>query len=79
MRKITFIFVGMFVLMAAGAAQAHWDIGDPAKWVQLPDLGELSSLDVHDTHPKMLADDFECTSTDPITSIHIWGSWKGDN
>jgi len=26
----------------------------------------------------VLADDFKCTSTDPITDIHIWGSWKDD-
>jgi len=27
---------------------------------------------------KVLADDFPCTTTGPITGIHIWGSWLND-
>jgi hypothetical protein len=27
---------------------------------------------------KVLADDFPCTTTGPITGIHVWGSWLGD-
>jgi len=27
---------------------------------------------------KVLADDFECKSQDPITDVHIWGSWLND-
>lgn len=27
---------------------------------------------------KVLADDFMCTQTGPITDIHIWGSWLSD-
>jgi hypothetical protein len=27
---------------------------------------------------KVLADDFPCTTTGPITGIHIWGSWLDD-
>jgi hypothetical protein len=27
---------------------------------------------------KILADDFLCTSTDPILDVHIWGSWLND-
>lgn len=66
-------------------ARADWDPGDPAKWVQLPDLSP-NGLDVWDTTPyssggvpqsygKFLADDFPCTGSGPITGIHIWGSW----
>ncbi len=75
---LSVVFTMSLVLCAAGAAKADWDVGDPAKWVQLPDLDAATSLDVYAMHPKVLADDFECKSTGPITSIHIWGSWKDD-
>src|SRR3990172_9328291 len=45
---------------------------------QLPDLTS-TGMDVNATFPKVLADDFLCTSTGPITDIHIWGSWLNDN
>ena len=49
------------------------------KWVQEPDLTEWG-IDVNATHwwPSVLADDFECTITGPITDVHIWGSWYQD-
>ena len=78
MKPLCVVVIASLVLCAAGNAQADWDVGDPAKWVQMPDLNAATSLDVYAMHPTVLADDFECTSTEPITSIHIWGSWKGD-
>jgi len=56
------------------------------KYVQLPDL-DYTGLDVDATldpagispwGPQLLADDFPCTTTGPITDIHIWGSWYHD-
>ena len=54
------------------------------KWEQLPDLS-FFGLDVDATNdmeeiqpPHILADDFECTMTGPITNIKIWGSWIYD-
>jgi hypothetical protein len=35
-------------------------------------------MDVHDAVGIALADDFMSTASLPITSIHIWGSWKDD-
>ncbi len=50
----------------------------PKNWYQPPDL-TLNGMDVLATHPRMvLADDFNCTKTEPITEIHIWGSWLND-
>jgi hypothetical protein len=49
---------------------------DMAKWEQLPDL--TNGLDVRATSPKILADDFLCTQSGPITDIHIWGSWQSN-
>ncbi|MHC4621106.1 MAG: DUF7901 domain-containing protein, partial [Planctomycetota bacterium] len=47
------------------------------KWAQMPDLGE-SGLDVDATYCGVVGDDFPCTTTEPITDIHIWGSWYHD-
>ena len=80
---------GAVLFAAAFTAQADWDPGQPAKWVQLPDL-DFTGLDVlasfvanpQPSEPpfvnKILADDFLCTSPDKVTDIHIWGSWLDD-
>lgn len=54
------------------------DEGPPPKikWSQQPDTSELG-FDVDCTN-YVLADDFECNSPEPITDIHIYGSWKND-
>jgi len=56
-------------------ALADWDIGDPAKWVQLPDESPegLYVSSHRNTWGSLLADDFHCTETGRITGIHIWG------
>jgi hypothetical protein len=58
-----------------------------AKYIQSPDLSE-TGLDVDATKDimamtppwgdQLLADDFPCTRTGPITNIHIWSSWYHD-
>ena len=74
-------------LCLGGTALADWDPGQPAKWVQMPDLTpngmdiDITLRDFGDTAPpyiRVLADAFECTQTGPITDVHIWGSWKDD-
>jgi len=76
----------MCVTLAAAPALADWPNDNPTKWVQLPDREH--GLDVLATFPypsptpvdfgKILADDFLCTFSGPITDIHIWGSWLND-
>ena len=46
------------------------------KWVQYPD--QSNGLDVNDTLPNILADDFRCTASGSITNIQLWGSWLDD-
>ena len=55
------------------------------KWVQPPNL--INGVDVDaswlpqdpcDLIGWVLADDFLCTNTGPITDIHLWGSWLND-
>jgi hypothetical protein len=48
----------------------------PTKWIQYPDL--TNGMNVRATAPKILADDFLCTTNGPVTDIHIWGSWLFD-
>ena len=50
--------------------------GEP-KWIQRPDLSE-QGMDVRATEPFILADDFGCTVTEPITNVVVWGSWYYD-
>ncbi len=53
------------------------------KWIQWPELQPVISIDIDATNeevwkPQVLADDFQCTDTEPITDIHIWTSWYKD-
>jgi hypothetical protein len=62
-------------------AFGDWDT-DPFKWLQYPDLWK-TGVDVDCSNhpsgvPRALADDFLCESLDPISDIHIWGSWLND-
>ncbi|MBS3767762.1 MAG: hypothetical protein KGY75_06560, partial [Candidatus Cloacimonetes bacterium] len=45
---------------------------------QWPDTTELG-IDVNATYPLLLADDFLCTESGIINSIHLWGSWYNDD
>jgi hypothetical protein len=78
------LFAVVFSMLAATPALADWDPSMPAKWVQMPDL--QTGMDVNASwnpmaYPwhKIVADDFVCTDTGPLTDIHIWGSWLRDN
>ena len=54
--------------------------GTEAKWAQPPDLTQ-TGMDVNDTAgqpPFLLADDFQCTNSGPLTQITVWGSWRED-
>jgi hypothetical protein len=47
------------------------------KFIALPAVN--GGLDVRDSRNNIvLADDFYCNTTGPITDIHIWGSWSND-
>ena len=51
------------------------------KWLQLPDVtpyGIDIQVDSNDERQRIIADDFECISTEHITDVHFWGSWKDD-
>jgi hypothetical protein len=48
------------------------------KYVQPPNLNNGIDVDAANIRGGVLADDFPCFTTGPITDIHIWGSWLND-
>ncbi|MBN1766813.1 MAG: hypothetical protein JW860_16285 [Sedimentisphaerales bacterium] len=78
MRKL-YLVVFMFALMvsASSVAWGHWYEDDDFKWLQYPDLSDIG-IDVNMSYNYMLADDFLCTVTGPITDFHLWTSWYYD-
>jgi hypothetical protein len=55
------------------------DTNDTVKYVQPPNVDSGIDVDAVINRSGVLADDFPCTMTGPITDIHIWGSWVNDN
>ncbi|MGC9450477.1 MAG: PEP-CTERM sorting domain-containing protein [Oceanipulchritudo sp.] len=76
-------FSQFITLLAAGGGlfclslQADWFPGDPHK-MHYPQLPDLNGWDVDVSGQWVVADDFLCTRSGPITEIHFWGSWQGD-
>ncbi len=76
------------IVLTIPSARADWNPGDPYKmhYPQLPDLTP-TGMDVLATRQvpsygnqyKILADDWRCTESGPVSDIHIWGSWLNDN
>ncbi|HWX23094.1 MAG TPA: hypothetical protein VN578_24595 [Candidatus Binatia bacterium] len=62
------------------AVTAITNVPPLAKWLQRPDSSPtgLDVLATRGTASPMLADDFLCTNSGPITDIYIWGSWRDD-
>jgi len=77
MRRVWMLAAAAMLLMALPAS-ADWNQGDPAKYVQLPDLTrtgiDIEGLDICST----VADDWRCTETEAIADVHFWASWLGD-
>ncbi|MFH0954130.1 MAG: hypothetical protein V1873_07355 [Verrucomicrobiota bacterium] len=70
--------VSLVVLAGTVPSRADWEVGGSFKmhWPQMPDL-TTNGMDVNATANYVLADDFRCTQSGPVTNIHIWGSWLG--
>jgi hypothetical protein len=46
--------------------------------MHFPQLPDVRGWNIKDIPQNILADDFTCTQSGPITNIHFWCSWKGD-
>ena len=69
------------VMFAAGPALADWDPGDGHK-MHFPQLPDPNGWDVdisfETIHPRMVADDWQCSQSGYVNDIHFWFSWCGD-
>jgi len=72
------VLTAVAVLLAtAGQTSAHWQTGDPAKWIRLP-VVDTTAVAVNAVYEHYAADDFLCAEEGPITDIHLWVSWEDD-
>jgi hypothetical protein len=76
--------------LSGTTALADWPDNNTnvAKWYQFPDRSSSGYDILAGAQPPgpagtgqsiILADDFQCTQSGPITDIHLWGSWLGLN
>ena len=80
------LVAAFLMLLAVRPAQADWPNNNPTKYYQPPDLTDVGynvlaaqpPAGTGQGLPLILADDFPCQQTGPITDIHIWASWLGD-
>jgi hypothetical protein len=70
------VFSVAVVFCASCIAFADWDPGDPNK-MHFPQMPDPQGWDIC-LHEQMIADDFQCTETGPITDIHFWVSWMAN-
>lgn len=78
--KMSVFSIGLATLcflatIASAPAQVQCVETNGVKYLQSPNL---AGFDVSDSLGYVLADDFVCTNSGPITDIHIWGSWLSD-
>src|SRR2546423_5835293 len=73
----------LFFALISMAQADQCPITNAIKWIQYPDRAGLDVLAAQPPagaagQPLILASDFRCTQTGPITDIHLWASWLGD-
>jgi len=72
MRKLLYVTIAF--LLAGSIVSADWAPPDPYK-MHFPQFPDPVGWDVNATQPLVLADDWMCSETGPVTDIHFWGSW----
>ena len=84
-RKIVGIFIVTLLITTTNliliqTVEADWNEGDDYNmhWPQTPDLTNTGMDNCLYDAPN-LADNFLCSKTGPIKSIHIWGGFDSDN
>jgi hypothetical protein len=69
------VVVGMAIMLNALPAAADWSPQDGHK-MHFPQLPDEQGWDVNAVTPVVLADDWRCSETGPVTKVHFWGSWR---
>jgi hypothetical protein len=79
MKRLLFYVVAVTVATAwlAAAATADWNVGDPFK-MHYPQLPNPDGWDVKFSQGLLLADDWMCTASGPVSDIHFWFSVLSD-
>jgi hypothetical protein len=84
--RLPLYFVSLVVLLLGVApAWGDWDPGDPYKmhWPQLPDPNGWDVRISSEVDPQgqqkqwIVADDWLCTDSGPVSDVHFWVSWWG--
>ncbi len=67
-------------VLGMGPARADWDpsMVTHMHYPQLPQIDPQVGMDILDTVPMTLGDDFLVTKRYPLTDIHVWCSWLND-
>lgn len=65
------------IALPAATALADWTKEDGSKMTQ-PMLPDPNGWDVRFMYPMVLADDWKCSETGPVTDVHFWLSCFGD-
>ena len=60
-------------LVCTEPVAADWDPGDDHK-MHYPQLPDFNGLDVNFRSPQVVADDWRCSESGPVTDIHFWFS-----
>lgn len=70
---------GLAAIVLPQAAQADWYAGDGDK-MHYPQLPDKTGWDIEIlTAQHEVADDWRCSQSGPVSDIHFWTSWAGDN
>ena len=78
-RGVLILCVLALLVLAVPGVQAGVDSGSTqSDKMHFPQYPDPNGWDVNATCPMILADDFECTATGPITNVVFWGSWQDD-
>jgi len=79
MKYVTTVLLSVVALtFLAAPATADWNVGDPFK-MHFPQLPDPNGWDVNFMAPKVLADDWLCTESGPVSDVHFWFSAQYDN
>lgn len=78
MRKVLGLMTAVsLVAVLAVSARADWDEGDGHK-MHYPQLPDPFGIDVAFNTPQVLADDWRCSETGPVSDVHFWFSSFND-
>ncbi len=68
---------GVALSLLASVAWADWHPGQEYK-MHFPQLPDKTGFDVNFTAPRVIADDWRCSETGPVSDIHFWFSARQD-